>query len=297
MTGDLRAYGSLLILALIWGYNWVVIKIATDNADPFSVGAIRSAVGTLCLFAALIVMRRSLRPTPFWPTILLGALQTTLFTLFSVIAIATGGAGKTAILVYTMPFWIVLLAWPVLHERVLPSGWLALGFAAFGLGCVLWPLNAAGGVAPKLLAVATAIVWAASAVYGKVLRAKHPTDLLSLTAWQMCYGTVPLVAVAIAGPRDIHLTAAFVGAIAYVGVAGTALAWLLWMFVLSRLPAGATGVASLLTPVVGVLAAWLQLHEGPSALELLGLTCIVAALVVNIWPSVSRARASSPTRA
>ncbi|MGP6157428.1 MAG: DMT family transporter [Vulcanimicrobiaceae bacterium] len=296
MKRESVAYAAILVLAAIWGYNWVVIKIATDNADPFSVAALRSGIATLCLFAALIVTRRSLRPTPFWPTTTLGLLQTTSFTLLSVGAIATGGAGKTAILVYTMPFWVVLLAWPSLHERVSRAGWIALALAAAGLALVLTPLDLAGGLTSKALAVAAAIVWAASAVYGKVLRTKHATDLLALTTWQMLYGTLPLVAFTAFVHAHVNLTPAFLVAIAYVAIPGTALGWLLWMFVLSRLPAGVVGIASLLTPVIGVFSAWLQLGERPGSLELVGMGCILAALVVNVTPGLADALAAQRER-
>lgn len=286
MKREPLAYVAILVLATIWGYNWVAIKVATHDADGFMVSAVRSVVGTLCLFAALIVTRRSLHPPPFVPTLILGLLQTTIFTLLQVLAIATGGAGKTAILAYTMPFWIVLMAWPILHERVARNGWIALALAAAGLALVLTPLDLAGGLTSKALAIGAALVWALSAVYGKLLRTKHVTDLLALTTWQMLYGTVPLVAVvALTGVHRLQLTTSFIASIGYVAVLGTALAWLLWMFILSRLNAGVAGVASLLTPVIGVLAAWLQLGERPGLLELMGMGCIVAALVVNLIPA------------
>jgi drug/metabolite transporter (DMT)-like permease len=281
------------VLAGIWGYNWVVMKVATSHADPYSVSALRSGGGALCLFVALLATRRPLRPPPLGPTVLLGLLQTSAFTILSILAVALGGAGKTAILVYTMPFWIVLLAWPLLDERVSRSGWFALALAAAGLALVLTPLDVGHGLLPKGLAVGSALAWAASAVYGKRLRARHETDLLGLTAWQMLYGTVPLLALAALVPRHIDSVPAFWLAIAYISIPGTALAWLLWMFILSRLPAGVTSVASLLTPVVGVMAAWLQLGDRPGALELAGLGLIVAALVVNLLPVLATSRAAA----
>lgn len=284
------------MLAGIWGYNWVVMKVATTYADAFTVSALRCAGGVVCLFIALLATRRPLRPPPFGPTVVLGLLQTTAFTILSILAVALGGAGKTAILVYTMPFWIVLLAWPVLHECVPGTGWIALALAAAGLACVLTPLDLASGLLPKALAVGSAIAWAASAVYGKRLRARYETDLLGLTAWQMLYGTVPVLALVAFLPHHVDPVPAFWLAIAYVSIPGTALAWLLWMFILSRLPAGVTGVASLLTPVVGVMSAWAQLGERPGALELAGLTLIVAALIVNLLPGLAALR-RAPARA
>lgn len=288
------AYAALLALTLVWGYNWVAIKIATHDADAFSISAIRSVLAVVSLFAALVLMRRSLRPTPLVPTIVLGLLQTTGFTLFQTLAVATGGAGKTAILAYTMPFWLAILAWPFLHERLTRTGWVVLALAALGLALVLTPLDLAAGLTSKLLAVAAAMSWAASAVYAKKLRARHDVELLPLTAWQMLFGSIPLVIAALLVPQHhVDLTPSFLASIVYIGLPGTGLAWLLWLFILHRLPASTAGFASLLTPVIGVLAAWLQLGERPGAFELAGMACIVAALVLNTWPGRARITATS----
>lgn len=284
--GSSAALVALLVLSAIWGYNWVVIKIATHEADAFTVAALRCTFGTLFLFLALIATRRPLRSPAVVPTIVLGLLQTTLFTLLQTLAVAGGGAGKTAILVYTMPFWTVLLALAFLHERVRAHGWIALGLAAGGLGLVLWPIDFSSGLTSKLFALAAALAWAASAVYAKRLRARHSIELLSLTTWQFLYGTIPLLGVWLFAPnKHLALTPSFFLALAYLAIPASAGAWLLWLFVLSRLRAGVAGIASLLTPVVGVIAAWLQLGERPGTLEILGMGMIVAALVVNALPA------------
>jgi drug/metabolite transporter (DMT)-like permease len=283
---DPLAYGAILVLASVWGYNWVVIKVATHDADAFTVSAIRTVVGAICLFGALAATRRSLRPPPFWPTLTLGLLQTTIYTLLQVLAIATGGAGRTAVLFYTMPFWIVLLAWPILHERVSRNGFIALVLAAIGVAFVVSPLDVTRGLLSKGLSIVGAVIWAASSVYAKLVNARDGTNLLALTAWQMFFGSLPLVVVAALVPvHHVALTPAFLLAIAYIAIPATGLAWLLWMFLLDRLPAGIVGVASLLTPVVGVLAAWLQLGERPGTLELIGMLCIVTALFFNLAPT------------
>jgi drug/metabolite transporter (DMT)-like permease len=277
------AYAALAVLALVWGYTWVVIKIATHDASPLVVAGGRMALASVVLFAVLAATGRSLRPTPFVPTLILGLLQTTGFTLFQTLAVAIGGAGKVAVLAYTMPFWVALLAWPFLGERINGLRWVALALAAAGLVFVLTPLNGGTWLADAF-AIVAGISWAASVVYAKRMRAKYRVELLSLTAWQLLWGTVPLVVVMLAVPGHVHWTTSFVLAMAYMSVLGGALAWLLWMFIISRLPAAVAGIASLATPVVGVIAAAIQLHEIPSTTELIGMVLIVAALVVNSLP-------------
>ncbi len=273
-------YVALVVLALVWGYTWVAIKVATQDASPLFVAAGRMAIATVILFAILAATGRSLKPTPLVPTVVLGLLQTTGWTLLQTLAVSQAGAGKSAVLGYTMPFWTALLAWPFLGERIAGLRWVALALAAIGLGFVVAPLDPHSFRADGL-AVAAGFSWGASAVYAKRLRARYAVELLSLTTWQLLYGTIPLVALMLLFPAPVHVTGPFVAAMAFISIGGAALGWFLWMFILSRLPAGVAGIASLATPVIGVLSAAIQLHEIPSATELTGMVLIVVALVVN----------------
>ncbi len=275
-----QAWIALAVLALFWGESWVAIKVATRDASPLWVAALRSGLGAAALLAFLAVTGRTLRPTPLGPTLVYGLLQTTGFTLLQSIAVSMAGAGKVAVLAYTMPFWLVLLARVFLGERVGPGRWLALALALGGLGLVVWPLRA-GALAADALGVGAGLVWAASAVWAVRIRRAAGHDLLSLTAWQMVWGALALLAVAVAVPGHVRWTSSFVGAIAFLAVGATALGWALWLFLLSRLPAGVAGIASLATPVMGVALAAAQLGEIPGAPELAGIACIVVALAVN----------------
>jgi drug/metabolite transporter (DMT)-like permease len=276
---DLGA-AALALLALIWGYNWVVMKIGLGYAQPFAFSALRTFLGALSLFLLLIVLRRSLRPQAVGFTIVIGLLQTTAFVGLLMWALQSGGAGKTSVLTYTMPFWLLLLAWVFLGERLRGTQWLAVGLALTGLLLVLSPWRLQGAFS-SVLALAGAASWAASAVVVKTLQKRQDVDLLSLTTWQMLFGSLPLILIALltahGGPE---WSATFVWALAYNVVLGNALAWLLWLFALRRLSAGAAGLGTLATPVIGVAAAWLQLGERPTAGEAAGMALIIAALAV-----------------
>ncbi len=275
-----EAWLALALLALVWGYSWVAVKIATRDGSAMVVASSRSARGALALLGFLAATGRSLRPTPFVPTAVYGLLQTAGFTLLQTTAVSLAGAGKVAVLVYTMPFWLALLAWPFLGERIRAGRWVALALAGAGLAALVTPLESRATLAHGR-AVAAGLVWAASAVWVIRVRARAGHDLLALTAWQMVWGSVALVAVTLVAPGTVRLTPAFVASIAFLAVFATALGWALWLFVLSRLPAAVAGIASLATPVVGVVGAAVQLGEVPSRSELVGIACIVVALVVN----------------
>ena len=270
------------LLALAWGYNWVAIKVATADASPFALVAIRMILGSSALFAMSALMRKPLKSPPPGPTALIGVLQVGLMTTFQTLALATGGAGKTTLLVYTFPFWIALLSIALLHERLTRVTVIAVIVAAVGLGFVLYPLDLGHDVLSKAFALTSALCWALGAIVTKRFRAEHDVELLPFTAWQMAYGAVPIVIVASFVPGGyVHVTPGFLLTLAYIVLPGTALAFWLWFFIMERLTATGAGIASLLTPVISVLAAWIQLHEAPGTPELIGMALIVLALLIN----------------
>ncbi len=169
-----------------------------------------------------------------------------------------------------------------------------MGLALAGLLLVLSPWQLQGTLS-SVLAVCGAVCWAASAVVVKRLQAKRHVDLLSLTTWQMLFGSLPLVALALLLPQQgPEWTGVFVLTLAYNVILGNAVAWLLWLYGLRRLPAGAAGLGTLLTPVIGVVAAWLQLGERPDVWEAAGMALIVGALAVVTVPGLAGGRGSGP---
>ena len=271
---------ALVVLGPIWGYGWVATKVALGYSQPLTFAALRLGLSVACLFLVLAVMRRPLRPPPLGWTALIGFLQTTLFIGLSMLALKIGGAGEVSVLTYTMPFWLLLLAWMFLGERLRDLQWPAVGIAFAGLILVVQPWHT-GGALSGVLACCGGLAWAGSAVVVKLMQRHHHVDVLSLTTWQMAYGAVPLIVVAAlihkGGPE---WTTAFVLGLTYTVVLANALAWVLWLYALRSLSAGAAGLGTLAIPVVGVVAAWLQLGERPSAGEAAGMALIVAALAI-----------------
>ncbi len=281
------AAAALILLALIWGYAWVVMKIALDYAEPFTFAAMRTFFGAVALFIVLPVMRRPLRPKALRLTAVLGVMQTTGFIGLLTLALVNGGAGKTSILTYTMPFWLLLMAWVFLGERLRGFQWVAVGLALCGMILLLAPWRFHEGWS-GVMAVGGALVWAGSAIVAKILRKRHEVDLFSMTAWQMLLGSLLLIvfaAVTWSGPPV--WTGTFIAALVYVVILGNTVAWLLWLYILHALPAGTAGLGTLLTPVIGISAAWIQLGERPSLSEGLGMVAIVSALLLTVvWEIV-----------
>jgi drug/metabolite transporter (DMT)-like permease len=287
-----QAIAALLLLALLWGYNWVQMKIAVQYASPIQFAAWRTGLGGLSLLLALALMRKPLLPKALPETFCIGLLQTAGVFGFTSLALVNGGAGRVSVLVYTMPFWAILIAWFTLGERIWGLQWLALGLSMTGLLLILEPQHLGGTLVSKLLALLAGLCWAGGAVIVKRLRQKTDVDLFSLTAWQTLFAAPLLILVSIWVPAQPTIWSPhFIIALAYNVIPGTAIALLLWMFILDRLTAGAAGLGVLLNPVVAVFAAWLQLGERPSPMEAMGMIVLAVALLLNAVQAIRSAEA------
>jgi len=277
----IRAFIALIILTVIWGYNWVVMKSALAYAGPFQFAALRTFFGALVLFVVIYFTKRPLGLKEFPTMLVLGLLQTVGFTGLLIWALVEGGAGKTAVLTYTMPFWVMLFAWPMLGEKVQGWQWLAVIAAIFGMVLIFDPLHIKADGFSMFLALCSGVSWALSAIISKKLHQRLPhLDLLNLTAWPMMLGSIPMVAIALWVPAPpIQWSGYFISAVLFNVLLSGALAWLLWLYALQRLPAGVASMASMLAPVIGVIAAWIQLNEIPNTLELIGMILIAGALL------------------
>jgi len=271
---------ALVILGPVWGYGWVATKVALEFSDAMTFAALRVPLSAACLFLVMIVLRKPLRPPPLGWTMLIGLLQTTLFVGLVITALHSAGAGKVSVLTYTMPFWLLLLAWIFLGERLHGVQWLAVGLAFAGLILVVRPWAFESAVS-GLLTVLGGLSWAAAALVVKLMQRRHTVEVLSLTSWQMLFGSIPLIVLAAlmySGPPE--WTFGFTWGLAYTVVLANAVAWFLWLYALHALPAGAAGLGTLSIPVVGVLAAWIQLGEVPTLVEGIGMVSIISALAV-----------------
>ncbi|HEX4299288.1 MAG TPA: DMT family transporter [Gammaproteobacteria bacterium] len=276
---DQAALASLAVLTLIWGYNWVVMKLALQYAGPFVFAASRTALGGACLLLLLLAARK-----PFWPrlpgrVLLLGLFQTTLFIGLVCWALQSGNAGKSAVLAYTMPFWVILLAPFTLGERLRGVQWAAVGLAFGGLLLIFSPWQHSPDLFSSVLALLAGMAWGISVIIAKKTPVQGTWDLLSLTGWQMLMGAVPLAVIAWLLPSPpVHWNFTYAWTLFYNVVPANALAWALWLFVVGRLSATLSGLASLASPVVGVLTGWLQLGERPAPAVMGGMLLVFAAL-------------------
>jgi drug/metabolite transporter (DMT)-like permease len=290
-----RAAAVMVVLVLVWGYAWILAKMALAYCGPLDLATLRTAVGAATLFPALVWMRGPVWPEHPWEALAVGTVQTALFLLLNNWALAQGAAGKTSVLVFTMPFWVLLFAWPMLGERIQGTGWVAVALAAVGLALILLPLRLRAGLVAELAAVLAGICWALGVVISKRLHNRHPVDVYNFTFWQMALGLLPMIAVSLAMPsRPIDWSVAFVLLLLTLGIVATAAGWGAWFYVLRRLPAGTTSMASLGIPVVALGASAIQLGERAKPMELSGMILIGVALALVSWDTIRRHRPVEP---
>jgi drug/metabolite transporter (DMT)-like permease len=281
--------------ALFWGLNWPAMRILLDHAGPWTLRA-----GGLAIGAAILALATRLSGQSFavpsaerGRLVVAGLLNVAGFNICAVFAQLSMPTSRAAILTFTMPLWAALIAWLALGERIdrLRAVSLALGAAGLGLLSVpFWPAVAAGNVPFGLVYVlGAALFWACGTVFLKARPLSMPP--LASTAWQVGIGAAAcaLGLMLFEHPRlDLSeplVAAAFV----YHVCLPQAAAYVLW-FTLARTVAASTAtLGTLLIPIFGVLGAVVLLDDRPTALDLVGLGVILAAVAID---QVLRARVS-----
>jgi drug/metabolite transporter (DMT)-like permease len=291
------AYVALVVLTLIWGMNWIVMKYGLVYAHPVIYNIERTLIAIAVLFAFMLYTRRPLRPESWVAVIVTGFFQTTINFGSTTMALAGGGAGRTSVLVFTMPFWTLLLAWPVLHERVRGLQWLAVLLALNGLMLVVEPWQWEGELEPKLWAALSGFGWAAGSIATKYFQRRHRLDMLNLITWQMVAGIVPICLIPIFHPFPAtQWNGVYAAALAYAGVVATAIGFLLWTMILVYLPAGTASLNMFAIPVIALTSSMIVFGERLTSAEWLGIASIGAGLAivsVRAWLASRRGEADA----
>lgn len=286
------ALAALGLIALVWGYNWVVMKRAVAEVDPFDFLGWRFVLAAVCLFAVLRARRQPLRLAHAGHVIAIGLILTGATFVLMTWALVAGAAGKVAVLSYSMPFFVTLLAWPVLGERPRGAHWTAIAIAFVGF-LLLNNLQARVRL-PDLLALGSGLTWAIAIILTKRLQMRHPVDPLALNAWQLLIGGLAMVVLALLySSRPWVWSPYVVFAVLFNVIVVSALTWFLWFWVLGRLESGIASLSTLAVPAVAVLAGVLELGERPSTLEWwgIGLVTLALAIVASVTMAADAPRA------
>ena len=174
---------------LLWGANWPVMKLGLGHVSPLWFSALRFATGAACLFAWQAARGRVRRPRAAdLPVIAsIGLLQMMLFTALGAVAMTHLPAGRSAILSYTTPIWVVPVAVLVFGERIARRQWAGIGLAALGVAILFnphaidWRDGTVLGAHAMLLAASVA--WAACILHLRY--GGSEASAAQLAPWQM----------------------------------------------------------------------------------------------------------------
>jgi drug/metabolite transporter (DMT)-like permease len=264
----------LAVTAAGWGLNWPIIKLILRDWPPLfarGTAGLAAAIG-LATLALARGERLAIPPRSFSRLLLAAGVNVFAWMGFSTIAMVWLSVAEGALLVYTMPLWATLLAWPIRGVRPTPRDLAALALGMTGIAVLLAGSDfvlGAGKLPGVGLALGAAVLFAFGTVWGV---SAIPLPPVSLTAWQVGLGCAPMV---LAGllferPRLSALGPAGWASMAYMTVVPMGICYLSWFAASRRLPAQTAATGMLLVPIIGVLSA------APIAGEPLGLRQILA---------------------
>ncbi|MFD4357158.1 EamA family transporter [Nocardia sp. NPDC058518] len=282
MTSRDRLLG--LTVVVLWGLNFLAIRIGLDHFPPFFFVALRFAV--IAIPVLIFIPRPAVRTR--W-LLLYGTGFGTLQFAFLFTAMRTGMPTGLASLVLqsSAPFTVVLGA-VLLRERLRPVQVAGLVVAVLGMVVIGADRMATATLLPVLLTLAGGLGWAFGNIGARQAGADSPGyNPLHLTLWMSVVPVVPMLALSMAveGPgtgfRAVGTAFSADGlpalaALAYIAVLSTVCGSSLWTYLMSRYPAGTVAPLSLLVPVVGIAAAWTVLDEEPSVAALIGGAVVIA---------------------
>ena len=290
------------MLCLIWGSTWLAIKVGYGDLGPFNVAAIRFFIaGVVMAFVVSIAGAR-------WPR---GVAEWSLVAIVGVLMFAADygliywseqyiDSGLTAILFATLPLITILVAHPYLPGERITARKLAGTLLAFAGTMALFAdhLQVDSGKTAPMFAVIVAAVCAAIA---SVASKRHGADLhpASLNAPAMLIGAAVLVAASFAIGDGFALPpdAGTWGAILYLAIAGSVLAFLVYFSMLKTWTVTSLSFIAVLTPAIALLLGFVFLDERPTAWTVVGAAMIVSGVALAVTRAEPRvpARVTRPT--
>ena len=288
-TVNLRIIFIFAFVIFSWGLGWPANKVGLAYMSPLWYTATRMIVGTVTMMSVVIAVNKfSLPKRNDYPLIIIiGLLQISLYMLLANVGLSYLPAGRSSLLAYTTPLWVLPIAILFFKEE---AGWLRwLGFALGISGLILllspWEMNWSDrntlfGTAMLLLA---SLSWAISILCARYMHwTKSPLELIP---WQLLVGTIPVVIFAwIKEPAIIvEWNMPLILSLVYTGILVTGLSYWSGVIVNKELPTIVVSIGFLAVPAVSLLLSSYFLHEAVSlstatsvGLILLGLICVVA---------------------
>lgn len=275
---------AVAVTLLLWASAFVVIRSTGRHLSPGPLALTRIAIGGLVLGVVMLVRRE--RP-PGHGAATRGAVAGVLWFGGYMLALNAAerwvDAGTSSLLVNTGPLFIALLAGWLLHEGF-PRALLAGCVVALG-GALLIAVGVSGHGSHELLGAALCVVAALSYAVAMIVQkpALRFAGALPVT-WLAC--TAGFVVLLEFAPQTVHelghASAGTIAGVVYLGIGPTAVAFLLWAYVLAHMNAGRLGATTYVVPPLVVLIGWIALGQVPPLLAVPGgLLCLAGVAIAR----------------
>lgn len=286
-----RALGLLFLLVLAWGFNWVIAKMSLQYVTPIWVTALRLLPACALFFALCLATGRLRIPVKAdLPVIFsVGLLHMVGFSVLVSVGLQYLPAGKSIVLAYTSPLWVLPAAWFFLREPLTMRRLMGLLIGLSGVVFIMQPgqmdWNDTDIVFGHALVLAAALFWAVSIVYGRAHQWVTPP--FSLLPWQMLVGGVVQLALALIfeGIPHIEWSLELLLLIGFNCLIGNGVAYWIMNLVSRDLPAGMVSMGLLGVPVIGLLCASVFLGETLGVPLLLSAGLIIVGIVLGTTTS------------
>lgn len=286
------AYLLLLLLGSVWGASYLFIKVGVDGGvPPVTLVAMRTSIAGLALLLFMLLRRETVpaRREPIWKWyVILGLLNSVIPYTLITWGETRVSSGLAAILVGAMPIFTVLFAHVMTHDEKMSPRKVA-GILAGFVGVVILFLpdflqaatsNLFGGLA----VVAAAVSYAIASIYARRhLRGRTP---VMNSFGQMLTASALLIpaSVLVDRPWTLSPTVPALASIVTLAVLGTAIAYMMYFWLITHVGATRTSLVTYISPVIAVVLGWLVLNEQLQWTTLVGLVLIIAGvgLVTNL---------------
>jgi len=283
-----RHVALAVLVATIWGVNFVVIKVGLRDFPPLLFSALRF------LAAAVPALFFVGRPKVAWRWVVAVALSLGVAKFGLVFRGMAAGmpAGLSSLVLQSQVFFTVLLAAVLLRERPRPAQLVGMGVAALGIVLIALDYGVGSPLSAFLLVVLGAAAWGLANV---ATRRARPPDALNFIVWVSAVAVLPLLGLSLVfeGPSAglaalSHLSWTGVGALLFIAWISTLFGFGVWGFLLREYDASTVVPFALLVPVAGMFSGWLLLDEAVSPLR------VGAAALVIVGMAATTIRWSRP---
>lgn len=280
---------TLVVLTLVWGLNWPVMKLGVTEFPPLSFRALSIVLGIPVLGLALVLLKVPFHvPRRFWPELaLLTVTNMLIWHICIIFAVKALSSGRAAILGYTMPIFSAVIGAMVFSAVMSRRAWLGVAAAALGVSLLLWHefTGLAGRPGSVALALFAAAVWALGTQLLRRSKIELPT--LTLSFWMTVSAGVLLSVLALLFERDQWHTpsAPAAWAIGYNAVLIFGYAHAAWFYLARSLPPVASTLSVMFIPVLGVFSGALWLGEVLHWQDWAAVVLMVVAIASVLWPA------------